>query len=102
MAAGEDQPQAIVWDFAGVVIRLLEGRAEPGLDIRFNRFLKARAAPYTVDGLVAGGLDNPGARKFRDSGGAPLIYRSRKCFLRRLFGELEVAKQPNQRGDNPA
>ena len=32
----------------------------------------------------------------------PLLQGSRKCFLRILFGQIEIAQQPDQRGHNPA
>ena len=58
--------------------------------------------PYAVDGFVAGGLDDPRTREFRHSGDAPLVHGRRKGLLRRLFRQVEVADEPDQRGDNPA
>jgi hypothetical protein len=40
---------------------------------------------------MASRLDDPGAWEFGDAGGAPLIDRSGKCFLRSFFGHFEVA-----------
>jgi len=60
------------------------------------------AAPQAVDSLVAGGLDDPGARKLRDAGIPPLVHGGRKRFLCRLFGQVEVADQPNQGRHDPA
>ena len=33
---------------------------------------------------------------------APLVDRGRKGFLRRLFGQVEIADQPDQGRDDPA
>ena len=77
-------------------------RLEPGRGVRFEFFLEPRPAADAVDGLVPGGLDDPGAGRIRDAGGPPLVHSGRKGFLRRLFGHVEVADEPNQRGDDPA
>src|SRR5258706_369781 len=50
---------------------------------------------------MPGRLNNPSARKFRDSTVLPLIHGGRKCFLRRLFRQIEVADDADQRGDDP-
>ena len=102
MAAGEDQPEAIVGDFVRVVVRLLDGPVEPRRAVRLELLLGPRPAPEAVDGLVPGGLDDPGARELRDAGGPPLVHGGRKGFLRRLFGHVEVADEPDQGGDDPA
>ena len=59
MAAGEDQPQAIVGDFARVEVRLLDGRDRSGRGERLQLFREPRPAPDAVDGLVPGRLDDP-------------------------------------------
>ena len=58
--------------------------------------------PDAVDGLVPGGLDDPGARELGHAGRPPLVHGGRKGLLRRLFGQVEVAHQPDQGGDDPA
>ena len=49
-----------------------------------------------VDGLVAGRLDDPGARELRDARSRPLVHSSGKSFLRRLFSDIKVPNKPNQ------
>ncbi len=102
MAAGEDQPEAIVGDLARVVIRLFHGGDRSGLGLRFQFLLELGAAADAVDGLVPRGLDDPGAGRVGDAGDPPLVERGCKGFLRSLFGQVEVAKKPDQRGDDPA
>ncbi len=68
VAAGEDQAQAVVGNFAGVVIRLFDGADQAAGGVRFEFFLETALAPNAVDGLVAGRLDDPGARELGDSG----------------------------------
>ena len=51
---------------------------------------------------MAGGLDDPGARELGDAGSPPLVHGGRKGFLRRLFGQVEVADEADQGGDDPA
>ena len=70
--------------------------------VRFELFLEPRPVPDAVDGLVPGGLDDPGARELGDAGGPPLVHGGRKGFLRRLFGQVEIADQADQGGDDPA
>jgi hypothetical protein len=67
-----------------------------------ERLRRSCPAPNAVDGLVPRGLDDPGARELRHAGGPPLINGGCKRFLRRVFGDLEIADQPDQRGDDPA
>ena len=102
VAAGKDQPKAIVRDFARVVIRLLDGRDQPGRGVRFKFFLEPRPTPDAVNGLMPGRLDDPCAWELRDAGDPPLVHSGGKGFLRRLFGHIEVADEPNQGGDDPA
>ena len=70
--------------------------------VRLEHLLGPRPPPEAVDGLVPGGLNEPGARKLGDAAGPPLVHRGRKGFLRRLFGHVEVAEKPDQGGDDPA
>src|SRR5712691_10815596 len=93
VAAGEDQPKTIVGDLGRLVVGLLDGLVEPRRSVRVERFFGPRPAPDAIDRLVAGGLNDPGARKLRDAGGPPLIHGGRKRLLRRLFGQVEVADE---------
>src|SRR5579862_6689197 len=102
MTAGENQPQAIVGNLVFVAIGLGDFMNESRSRIRGELFLVASLAPDTVDGLVLGGLDNPGAGDIGDAGSGPLVHGGRKSFLRALFGQIEVADEPNQRGYDAA
>jgi hypothetical protein len=102
VATSEDQPKAVVRDFARVIIRLLDGLDKSGGDLRFEFLLEPRPAPDAVNGFMAGRLDDPGAWKLGDACEGPLLNSGRKSLLRRLFGHVEVAEESDQSGDDPA
>ena len=103
VAAGEDQPQAIVGDLGRVVVRLLDVRDSirtATYDFSFSsncarRRIRSMALCRAVWMIQA-------ARRFGDAGGPPLVHRGRKCFLRSLFGQVEVTEETNQCRDDPA
>ena len=64
--------------------------------------MEPRPAAEHVNSFMTRRLDNPGSRIFRNSGSAPLVDGSRKCFLRSFFGDFEITDQANQGGDDPA
>src|SRR5882762_9897189 len=74
---------------------------DPGRGVGFQFFGEPRLAANAVDGLVPGRLDDPRARELGDPGGPPPVHGDCKCFLCGLFGDLEVAHEPNQRRDDP-
>ena len=94
MAAGEDQPQAVVLDRLGVGLVF---RSE-GLGVVFFQRIEARAAPDRVDRLEAPGRDEPGARIAGNAFVRPLLERRAEGVGERLLREVEVAKQAHQRG----
>src|SRR4029077_13866949 len=100
MAAGENQPKAIVGNFGGVVIGFFALADETGGSVRSKLFLKAALTTDAVDGLVAGRLDDPGAGNIGDAGLAPLVDSAGEGFLRALLGKVKAANEPNQRGYN--
>ena len=102
MAAGEDQSQPIVRDLARVVVGFLDGPVEPRRPVCVERLGRLLPPPEAVDGLVAGRLDDPGARKLGHPRVAPLVNGGGKCFLGRLFGQIEVAQEPDERRHDPA
>jgi hypothetical protein len=102
VAAGEDQAEPVVGDFRGVVIRLFELAHEAVGHVRFQLLSEHGLPPDAVDGLVARGLDDPCARRLRHARHTPLIHRRRKCLLRAFFGKVEVARESDEGGDNPA
>jgi hypothetical protein len=63
---------------------------------------KARPAPDAIDGLVPGRLDDPRAGDVGDAGGRPLLDGGGERVLGGLLGEVELADEPDQGGDDPA
>ena len=102
VATSEDQTQTIVGDFAVVEIRFVDDLARKELRMRFQFFLQTSLPSQTIDGFVFGGLDDPGARRFGNAVSAPLVNGGGERFLRGVFGELEVAELPDERGHNAA
>lgn len=123
MTAGEDQSQPVVLDLlvvprggvaaiggkplgelrrpravalAGLVIPAVAGslgqigyrRAEPG------------TPPDSVDALEAAGGNEPGPRIGRHAVARPLLQRRTKGIVQRFLGQIEVAEQADQRGEN--
>ena len=102
MAAGEDQPEPIVRDLAGLQLVRIDHAVAWRRRQRLQLGRVAGASSQPVDCLVAGGLDDPGARMFGHAGLRPLGDRGGKCLLRDVFGQVEVAQHPDQRGNDPA
>ena len=107
MAAGEDETQDVVLE-DGVLRRVLgEPFAHPlvGHEIGFYLLAldkKAHVAPQAVDRLVAADIDEPGARICGDAFARPLNNRRSEGILHRIFGEFEIAEQPDQSGQYAA
>ena len=102
MAAGEDEPEAIVEDLVGIVVRRLVGAGRLGGGVGVQLLIEPRPAPDPIDGLVAGRLDDPGAGKLGHAGGRPLVDRHREGLLGGFFGHVEIADESDQGGDDPA
>src|SRR5579875_2410250 len=103
MAAGEDQPQAVVRDavilqsVAGILLfALLES------ENLVETTGEARIAAHPIDRLVPRRADNPRARVARRSFARPLFERGGEGLLRHVFGKLEIADQSDQRGQDSA
>ena len=99
MAAGEDQTKAVIGNFVRVIIWLFDSGPEFVWKC-LNLFFKSRLATDAVDSFVLGGLNDPGARRFWNALARPLVHSGCKCFLGRLFGEVEVAEQADEGGQN--
>src|SRR5579863_2450778 len=102
MATGKDEPETLILNLPCLVLFRWSEPSVIARKLRLDLFREKGLPPEAVDGLVARGLDNPGARHSRDTASRPLLQSSRKCFLRILFGQIEIAQQPDQRGYNPA
>src|SRR6266516_1075594 len=99
VAAGEDQTQPIVRHRALplVLARRVE-RREPLQLLELLR--KAALAPQAVDGLVASRLGHPRTRVRGRALARPLLERRRKRLVHDLLGEVEVAEQADQGGED--
>src|SRR5437879_143956 len=101
MAASEHQPEALVRNIADIGAWLVGLSDGSGSYLRFDDFLKMGLAADAVDGFVACGLNDPGARRIWYAC-RPLLHRRRKGFLRRFFGQVKVTRELDERRDDPA
>ncbi len=81
-----------------IVVRLGKSRTQFVGRVGFELLLEDLFAADAVDGLMPGGLDDPGPRKLRHSGLFPLAHGRGKGFLGALFGQVEVADQADESG----
>nr|QPG01998.1 hypothetical protein WM98B_00145 [Acinetobacter nosocomialis] len=98
MAAGEDQPQAVILD--AVVVGLFARQVGPVIEV-VNE-IEPCPPSQAVDRLEAAGRHQPGARIGRHTLSRPLLERDTKGIVQRLLREIEVAEQANQRREQPA
>lgn len=93
MAAGKDQPQAIVLDALVVPLIRIAGA---GFEL-FGEFLQRRIMPstpsYAVDGLETSGRDEPSSGIGWYAVARPLFDRDSKGFMQRLFGSFKIAEE---------
>lgn len=102
MATSEDQTKPVVWDFVGVVVRLLKRLDEACRDVSFQFFFITDPVPDAVDGFVPGSLDDPCPRRLGNTRKAPLVDGGGESFLCRFFCQFEITGQPNQRSNDLA
>ncbi len=103
MAAGEDQAQRVVADLLAFVparAAVGDGR-DPIGDVAFER-IEAGAPPDAVDRLEAPGRDQPWHRIRGNAVARPLLDGGLERVLHRLFGEIEIAEQADQRREDLA
>jgi len=96
MAAGEKKLEPLVWKRPRVhcVLRRLRQVEQPGL-------CRQRAiAAYPVDRSVARRRHEPGARVRGRTISRPALGGYCEGLLRGLLGEVEVAEETDQRGEN--
>ena len=100
MAAREDQPQPVVRD--PFVVLLGGGRrrgVEPFGELR-QRGVEASPAAHGVDGFKAAGRNEPRPRIGRHTLARPLLQGRGEGIVQPLLGEVEVAEQADQRGQD--
>jgi len=99
MAAGKNQPQAIVFDFIAVGRGALVDNVVRCIIIERG---KTRAAPQRIDRLETTRRNQPGARIGWQAFNRLLLECRAKGLVHRLFGPIEVAGQAHQRGEHAA
>ena len=102
MATGEDQPEAIVGDLVGVRhvrrwVRCAERRVGEGVDTRAG----AAGPAQVIQRPPSGRGEQPGARTIRDAIDGPVIERLLEGLLNHLLGRVDVAHDPQHRGNHP-
>ena len=97
MAAGEDQPQPIVFDAVVDGSEGVGGACGDPLGELRQRRVEARAPAHGVDRLEAAGRDEPRARVVGQPLARPLLDGRGKGVVHRLFGAIEIAEQADQR-----
>jgi hypothetical protein len=101
MATCKDQPQAFVGNITAIS-RFQNGRHRVARELGLDFVRKQTLAPQMVDGLVAGGLHDPGAGKLWNARFRPLVQSGREGLLCVFFRQIEIAHQPDQGGHDPA
>ena len=103
VAAGEDQPQAVVGELVGVTARsspsARAARARPASSVFASSVALAAQA---VDRAVAGDARDPGAGIVRHAVARPALEGDDEGVLDRLLGEVEVAEDADQGRDRPS
>ena len=107
MAARENQAQHIVRQ--PVVFRCIFGKplSDPEIrhEVSFDLLAlgqEAHVAPQAVDRFMAPDIDQPSPRICGDTFARPLRERRREGILHGIFGELEIADEPNESGQHAA
>jgi len=67
-----------------------------------QRGIEPRVPPQLVDRLESSGRDQPRARVLRHAFARPRVERRRERVVHRFLGPIEIAEQPNQRGQHAA
>jgi hypothetical protein len=97
VAAGEDQPEAVVGDHVLLLGLVVIGRGRRLQGPQLLQLLVATAlAPEPVDRLVAGGGGDPGPRVLRNATLRPDLHGDQEGLLNRVLGEVEVAEYADQ------
>jgi hypothetical protein len=102
VAAGKDQTEPVV--LHAVVFRdggIMDLVVQPVGELPHRR-VEAGTAAQGVDALEAVGRDEPGAMVLRHASLGPLLQRGREGIVQCVLGEVEVAEQPHQRGEDAA
>jgi hypothetical protein len=66
------------------------------------RSLETRAPAHGVDGLEAGGGNEPRAGMVRDTGLRPGLQCGGECLMHGFLSQIEIAEETHKRGQNPS
>ena len=102
VAAGEDQAQPVVRDALFVPLFLVLGVVVDLGSERRQRGVEPGAPANAVDGLEPAGRHQPGPGVGRYAILCPLFQRGGECIVQRVLGEVEVAEQANEGGEDTA
>src|SRR5690242_21908575 len=99
MATREDQAQPIILDAFIVPWRRFVGNVLDALRMVLDR-IEPSAPPDAVDRFEPAGRNEPRPRILGNAVPRPLLERCAKCVMQRFFGDIEIAEQPHQRGED--
>jgi hypothetical protein len=102
MTAGEDQPEPIVLDGVLVDLRTRRGPAIESFGQACERGVEPRSPAGRIDGLETPRRHQPCVGIARDAVRGPPLYRRGEGVVQRLLCQVEVAQQPDERGEHPA
>ena len=100
MAAGEDQPEPVVLDGLIVPPHRVTRFGVESLGENRLRCIEPVAPPHAVDGLETAGRNEPRSGISGRSIARPLLHRRDVGIVQRVLGEVEVAKQADQGGED--
>src|SRR5207249_12028083 len=98
----EDQAKPVVLDALRVCPRRSIIDGDVGLVADVVECVETRAPPHAVDGLETSGRYQPRARIRGDVVALPLLQRCPEGVVQRLFRDVEVAQQADERGEHTA
>jgi hypothetical protein len=106
MAAGEDEPEPVIADAVAVGLRQVPTRQISAGRLQQRRLAElgglVRPAAQHVDRAIAGGGGQPGAGTGGHAVALPRLQRAGERVLRALLGQVPIAGDPDQRGDDLA
>ena len=102
MAAGENQPQPVVFYILIFTCQLCRGsRRVKLLGELHKRRIESGASPHTVDCFKAASGNQPRPRICRYPIARPLLHCRNEGVVQCLFGEVEIPQQSDECGENP-
>src|ERR1039458_402468 len=105
MTAGKNQAQPVV--FKAVLFIFIGPFRQTPLHFEMSRELvlrRVKSCPSTqsINGFESGRRNQPWSRVAGYSTARPQAQRSRKGFVHRLLGEIQISEEAHERRQNPA